>query len=481
MSVSTMPYVIGPHGVATDAAGNVYVADTGNNTIRKITPDGVVTTLAGTAAVLGGSADGTGAAASFFYPDAVATDRAGNVFVADTGNQFIRKITPAGVVTTLAGTASTSAYGIAGGSADGSGAAARFNEPAGIATDSAGNVYVADTGNSTIRKITSDSVVTTLAGTAAVVGSADGSAASARFSGPAGLAKDSAGNVYVADVRNSTIREITPAGVVTTFAGTAGVVGSADGTGTAASFSYPNGVATDSLGNVYVADMFNDTVRKITPAGVVTTLAGTAGVRAVADGTGATAYFESPVAVAADSGGNVYVADGSAIRKITPAGVVTTFAGNGYIAGSADGTGAAARFNKTAGVATDSVGNVYVSDMYNNTVRKITPSGVVTTLAGTAGVVGSADGIGVSASFSGPAGLATDTIGNVYVADTQNNSIRRITTAGVVSTVVGAPGGVGLELGALPASLGIVSAVTVVSNNILAISVSGAIVLATSP
>ena len=217
--------------MAVDAAGNVYVADTGNDTIRKITPAGVVTTLAGTAGQAG-SADGTGTAARFNEPDGVAVDAAGNVYVADTNNDTIRKITPAGVVTTLAGTAGQA------GSADGTGAAAQFNAPEGVAVDGAGNVYVADTGNDTIRKITPAGVVTTLAGTAGQVGSADGTGSAARFNDPDGVAVDGAGNVYVADTINDTIREITPAGVVTTLAGSPGQYGSADGTGAAAQFDY---------------------------------------------------------------------------------------------------------------------------------------------------------------------------------------------------------------------------------------------------
>jgi streptogramin lyase len=241
----------------------------------------------------------------------VAVDAAGNVYVADTNNYTIRKISPDGFVTTLAGTAGSP------GSADGSGAAVSFNFPAGVAVDAAGNVYVADTDNHTIRKITSAGVVTTLAGTALSQGSADGIGAAARFDYPQGVAVD-AGNVYVADRDNYTIRKITSAGVVTTLAGTAGNQGPTDGTGAAARFDYPHGVAVDAAGNVYVADTDNHAIRKISPAGVVTTLAGAASNRGSADGPGATAGFNSPYGVAVDAAGNVYVADTSnhLIRKI---------------------------------------------------------------------------------------------------------------------------------------------------------------------
>ena len=436
-----------PRGVATDSAGNVYVADTSNHTIRKITPAGAVTTLAGTAGTTG-STDATGTAARFHFPRDVATDGTGNVYVAELSNNTVRKITPAAVVTTLAGTAGSV------GSADGTGAAASFNFPSGVATDSAGNVYVADTNNNTVRKITPAGVVTTLAGTAGVIGSTDATGAAASFNSPFGVAFDSTGNAYVADEGNHTIRKITSAGVVTTFAGTAGVIGSTDAAGAAARFNDPRGVATDSTGNVYVGDTGNNIIRKITPAGVVTTLAGTAGTTGSTDATGAAASFNFPQGVATDSAGNVYVADtlNNTIRKITPAGVVSTLAGTAGT-GSADGTGPAASFNSPVGVATDNAGNVYVADANNSTIRKITPAGVVSTLAGTAGVFGSANGIGGAASFNSPVGVATDSTGNVYVTDTNNSTIRKITPTRVVSTVVGTARQAAFAPGALPGLL----------------------------
>ena len=217
-------------------------------------------------------------------------------------------------------------------------------------------------------------VVTTLAGTAAVTGSADGTGSAARFNYPTGVAVDSSGNVYVADLSNNTIRKVTPGGVVTTLAGTAAVTGSADGTGSAARFYYPSGVAVDSSGNVYVADQFNHTIRKVTPGGVVTTLAGTAGVDGSVDGTGSAASFKRPQGVAVDSSGNVYVADyyNHTIRKVTPSGVVTTLAGTAGDGRNLDGTGSAARFKYPYGVAVDSSGNVYVGDTSNHTIRKVT-------------------------------------------------------------------------------------------------------------
>jgi sugar lactone lactonase YvrE len=417
-----------PSGVAVDSAGNVYVADTYNFTIRKINPSGLVSTLAGLAGS-NGSANGVGNAARFDFPNGVAVDSAGNVFVADTSNSTIRKITPSGLVSTLAGLAGSS------GSDDGAGSAARFNDPRGVAVDSAGNVYVADFDNSTIRKITSAGMVSTLAGLAGNAGIADGTGNAARFNFPEDVAVDSAGNVYVADTFNSTIRKISPSGVVNTLAGLAGNIGSADGTGNAARFYLPAGVAVDSAGNVYVADTSNDTIRKITSPSVVSTFAGLAGSIGSADGTGNAARFYHPAGVAVDSAGNVYVADSNndTIRKITPSGVVSTFAG---LAGGGV-------FLWPNGVAVDSAGNVYVADTINSTIRKITASGVVSTLAGLAGVSGSADGTGNAARFFQPKGVAVDSAGNVYVADTSNSTIRKISPAGVVNTLAGLAGNVG--------------------------------------
>jgi sugar lactone lactonase YvrE len=417
-----------PIGVATDSAGNVYVVDSYNNVIRKITPLGVVSTLAGSSAT--GAVNGTGGAASFNNPSGLATDGAGNLYVGDILNHLIRKITPSGVVSTLAGS------GVAG-SADGTGTAASFNRPTGVAIDSTGNVYVADAFNHLIRKITPGGLVSTLAGSG-VAGATDGTGSAASFNRPSSVSTDGNGNVYATDNNSNTIRKITALGVVSTLAGTAGAAGSDDGTGAAARFTAPQGLAADSLGNLVVADSGNQTVRKITAAGVVSTIAGIPALHGSTDGIGAAARFLRPKSSASDSAGNLYVADSDnqLIRKITPAGVVSTLAGSG-VAGSADGTGSAASFNYPFGIATDSAGTVYVAGTFNHTIRKITPLGVVTTLAGTTGVTGSANGTGAAARFSRPYGLATDVAGNVYVADSANNLIRKITPSGVVSTLAG--------------------------------------------
>jgi len=478
-----------PTGIAIDGAGQLYVADTNSHTIRKISPAGVVTTLAGQPFQFG-TTDGTGNAARFNRPVAVAVDGAGTVYVADSNNHAIRQVTPAGVVTTLAGTAASSGYiegpvasakfnrpsgiavdgggniyvadsnnqairkiaagmvstlaGGAFGSQDGTGSAARFNGPRQLAIDGAGNLYVADIGNQRIRQVTtSGGVVTTVSGSFRQGGN-DGPAANARFNNPEGVAVNAAGAVYVADTSNDSIRKIA-SGVVTTLAGFVGSFGSADGQEQLARFGIPWGVAVDSHGTLYVADRNNSTIRKVTRTGVVTTLAGLADNPGNVDGTGSAARFGSPSGVAVDSGGTVYVFDTGwgTIRKITPDGVVTTLAGDGTY-GSNDGTGSGARFGSQGGIAVDSAtGLIYVADTLNNKIRRVTLAGVVTTIAGT-GVGGHDDGAGGVATFFGPRALAVDASGNVYIADSGNHTIRIMTPAGVVSTIAGvalSPGG----------------------------------------
>jgi sugar lactone lactonase YvrE len=420
------------NGLAVDSSGNVFVAEPGYSSIRKITPSAVVTTFAGTPG-FPGSADGSGSPALFNGPTEVAVDSSGNLYVVDTHNSTIRKVTPAGLVSTIAGTA-----GIPG-SADGTGAAARFFNPNGVSLDSTGNLYVADLGNSSLRKITSSGVVTTIAGSGQIIGAANGIGAAATFENPSGVAVDGSGNVFIADSGNHIIRKITSAGVVTTLAGTAGNMGAADGTGSAASFISPTGIAVDGASNIYVADSSSSTIRKITSGGVVTTLAGSPITNGSANGIGVAATFMYPTGVAVDTVGNVYVADNgnSLIRKITSAGVVSTLAGTAGLWGTTNGTGPTARFTNPFALAVDVGGNVYVADSGNHLIRKITSAGVVTTLAGTAGVAGSVNGTGTAAKFNYPTGVSVDGSGNVYVADNNNSTIRKITSAGVVTTVLG--------------------------------------------
>lgn len=299
------------------------------------------------------------------------------------------------------------------------GSPAKFNSPSGVAADSLGNTYITDFANHVIRKTTSAGVVSTVAGSS--LGVVDGVGTSAKFYYPNGSALDKLGNIFISEEGGCRIRKITPLGEVSTFAGD--VVGSADGIGMSAQFKQPSGIAIDKQGNLYVADQHNHRIRKITPASIVTTLAGSSS--GFADGAGTGAQFYRPTGVVVDGQGNVFVADlfNHKIRKITPSGSVTTIAGSTY--GFADGNAASAKFAFPAGLALDKDGNLYVADSENHRIRKITPAGAVTTFAGT-GTNGTNDGVADVSQFSGPREVDIDAGGNVYVVDAGSHRIRRI-------------------------------------------------------
>lgn len=307
-----------------------------------------------------GQADGTGAAAKFNFPYGMARDGSGNMYVADRASHTIRMITPSGTVTTYAGQPGV------GGAVNGPRASARFNSPTAIAADPTGNVYVFDSSGLTLRKIGTSGMVTTLVPLSTWVsqGYIGGFAV-------LGMAADAAGNLYMGEWACMCIRKVTPTGAVSVYAGVYGAAGAVDGPAASAKFSFAQGVAVDGAGNVYVADTGNNRIRKITPTGVVSTLAGT-GVAGHADGPGANAQFYAPWGIVVAPNGNLYVNDFSAnesyIREITPAGVVTTLAGSS--AGFADGAGTAAKFSSLSGLTVWN-GSLYATDMGNQRIRKI--------------------------------------------------------------------------------------------------------------
>ncbi|HRT54995.1 MAG TPA: NHL repeat-containing protein [Candidatus Paceibacterota bacterium] len=321
-----------------------------------------------------------------------------------------------------------------GGSADGTNKNATFIAPAGMVLDSAGNLYVVDP--NMVRKISpvgTNWVVTTFAGVALPQGSEDGTSTNARFRFPQGIAADAANNLYVADTYNHTIRKITPGAVVSTLAGEPRSIGTNDGLNAAARFNYPFGITSTPAGVLFVADTRNHTIRQVSFDGanwVTTTIAGKPETPGTANGVGAAARFNEPAAIARDTDGTLYVADfqNHAIRKMTFAAnvwTVTTFAGLPGVAGSSDGQGSTARFNQPQGLAIDSAHCVYVADAGNHTIRRITPAGVVRTIGGRVGHAGIADGTGSQARFDAPYGLAVDSAGNLFVADNYSYSIHR--------------------------------------------------------
>jgi len=510
-----------PYGIISDSGGNFFVADAGNSTIRKITPDGVVTTIAGLAGVPG-SDDGKGSEARFNFPTDIAIDEQGNLYVVDLDDHTVRKITPDAVVTTLAGVPGVHGF------RDGAGDQALFYQPRGVAADHAGNVFVADQLNRRIRKIDPSGVVSTFAGTG-VAGHKDGTGTDATFGAVAGMGIDLSDNLYVCDDDNS-IRKITPAAVVTHYVnlgfigvegadvaiapGGVGYVansalvtssiiqipagggqskdlaggassGSEDGVGAKAMFTNPQGITVDPSGNIFIVDGIsggiiaaNNNVRKITPAGVVTTFAGLA-QEGSDDAVGNQAQFFHPRGVAVDRASSIiYIADASnnTIRRMSRGLRVQTVAGKARLAGDKDGRRGKARFNFPGIMTVDGEGNVLVCDVLNDLVRKVTPDGAVTTLlegidcgglavdsagtvwianfgehtidfidangqlivfAGKTGQTGRDDGVGTEARFNFPSGIAFDSAGNLFVADTGNSSIRKITPEAVVTTFVG--------------------------------------------
>ena len=430
-----------PAGIAWDGTGNLYVADSYNHAIRKIVAaTGVVTTIAGTPGAEG-TDDGIGSAARFSYPHGLSVE-GGNLIVVDFGSNRIRQIVLAtAAVSTLAGNSGLAGYN------DGPGDLAEFNDPDFVAGDGAGNLLVTEAGNHAVRKIVmATRTVTTLAGRRldSSAGSDDGLGEVARFRSPMGLVGDNLGNLFVADSGNQTIRTIAGAtGAVTTLAGLAGKVGSQNGTGTDARFNFPVALAYDGTGALLVADQADQVIRKIVLAtAAVTTLAGSSGIAGRDDGTGTNARFSSPSALAVDSAGNLFVADRDmhTIRKLELAsGAVTTLAGSAGLAGSDDGVRASARFSSPTGLACDQAGNLYVADTGNYTIRKIEiNSGRVTTLAGFAGAADATDGMGPAARFLAPGAMTTDGAGNLLVADGEDNAVRRVNlSTGMVTTVVG--------------------------------------------
>jgi len=447
--------------IALGGDGTLYVADKLTHFIRKISAGGQVTTLAGTG--VAGAVDAIGASAQFNSPSAIAVDNAGNVYIADERNYTIRKITPSGMVSTLAGTAGVN------GSIDGAGAAARFQRVVDVAIDRAGAIIVADTGSNSIRRISPDGVVTTIAGVLPIKGSGDGAALTARFNSPSGIARDNGGNIYLADAGNLTIRKLNSSGDVSTFAGKVGTSGTQDGLGVAATFTDPESISLDLQGNVYVADY--SLIRKISAVGEVKLFADSGfatrsgprgapfriqrtilsmafdnrsqlyaveGVDAVVnkvfqDGTFAPIGCGPgciPLSVASDATGNLFVASKGSVRRISADGVATIVAGSVpsstfSLGGWKDGAGADALFSSNMrSLAVDSSGNIFVCDTGNHVIRKITPSGVVTTIAGKAGIAGTAVGP-LRGLLNSPLGIVIDNAGNLYV--TTEDAVVKIT------------------------------------------------------
>jgi trimeric autotransporter adhesin len=486
-----------PTGITFDGAGNMYIADQGNNRIRKVSPSGIITTVAGNGAT-GFSGDGGAAtSATLNQPFGVVVNRStGELYFSDQGNNRIRKIAADGTISTVAGTGKVGNTGD-----NGPATAATLYFPAGLALDGNGNLYFSDQLNNRVRKIAADGTISAFAGVGAPGYAGDGGPATSAFMGgpsgiairgsdiyiidrenhvlrkvsggiittvsgtgnggyagdggpanlavlrhPSGVAIDGSGNIYITEQGNSSIRRITAAtGIIDTFAGGgSGDYGGDGGPATAASFHMPWGVALDGA-DLYISDHLNNKIRKVSgTTGIITTVAGNGLGGFFGDGGPATdARMGNPRAMALDSStGDLYIADtgNNRIRVLsTRTGIINTVAGNGTAGYSGDGGAAtSAALNAPGGVALDGAGNLYIADQGNNVVRKVSV-GTISTVAGNGNATFSGDGgAATSASLFSPAGVAVDGAGDLYIADMDNNRIRKVTTAtGIITTVAG--------------------------------------------
>jgi hypothetical protein len=417
-----------PRDITMDAQGNMFVTDLMNNVIRKITSSGTVSTFAGSG--VAGSADGTGTLAQFNIPTGIDIDINGDFYVTDGVGNKVRKVSSTGVVTTIAGNGNT-------GYVDGSPLIAEFDLMQDLCLDANGNIYIGDRNNNCIRKIEisfcQNSNVSTYSGTG-IAGYQNGTNVSSKYNYPYGVAFDGNNSIYVADLYNNCIRKIDMlTNTVSTYAGT-GVVGYQDGPALTAKFNNPTGVYCRN-GKVYVADNLNNRIRVIDGFGNVSTVAGN-GLAGFVNGNVTAARFYQPKSLYVASNDDVYVSDyeNHCIRKIS-GGQVTTYAGTG-VAGYQNGSALTSQFYRPRDITMDAQGNMFITDLMNNVIRKITSAGVVSTFAGS-GLAGGADGTGTLAEFNIPTGIDIDLNGDFYVTDAVGNKVRKITSAGVVTTIAG--------------------------------------------
>jgi uncharacterized protein (TIGR03437 family) len=476
---ATSAALVGPTGLALDSAGNLFIASPPLNMVFEVDTKGTITIVAGNGLNNFAGDGGPARAASLSGPTAVAVDGAGNVYILDTGNVRVRRVSPNGIIQTVAGNGNDGFSGDGGPATKASFSLLAFggSRPNGIAVDGAGNLFIADRYNNRIRKVNSTGIISTIAGNGNSADSGNGGPATqAGIIQPSGIRLDAAGNLYIAEPFGQ-VRKIAPNGTITGFPTANGAAGlTADSAGsiyyanqsgeriqkivgtsvipvagngragfsgdggaaTGATLASPSDIVLDGSGNFYVADRDNDRIRKIDPNGGITTYAG-AGA-GVGDGqSAATARLDQPSQMALDSAGNLYVADADnqRVRKISPNGTITTFAGNGR-AGSAgdDGPATAASLNTPLDVKVDPAGNVYIVNAEDGRVRRVSTSGVITTVAG--GGATRTDNVAATSTFlSYPISIALDSAGNLYVSEVDYGSIRKIDANGIITPFAG--------------------------------------------
>jgi streptogramin lyase len=445
--LATSAKITYPYAVATDASDNVYIADYYNAVIRKVTiSTGIISTFAGNGTEGYTGDGGPATAAELRYSGGIFFDASGNLFIADSTNHVIRKVSAStGNISTVAGTGGTSGYSGDGGLAT----SAKLNYPVNVFVDASENIFISDTQNNVVREVSATTGnISTIAGngTAGYLGDG-GSATSGEMSSPWGIVSDSFGNVYVSDCYNDVIRKISGGtNVFSTFAGngSSGLEGDG-GPAISAELNYPDYLVFDAQGNMFVTDPGSYVVRKVTPQGIISIVAGTGVSGYSGDGGPATsAKLAQPEGIAIDAVGNLFIADASnqVIRRISAAtGIITTYAGTGSIGYSGNGgLATSAKLYYPGNVAIDPSGNLYIADTSNNAIRKVNAAtNIITTVAGTGGSGYSGDGgAATSASLKYPQAIAFDPAGNFYISDTYNSAVRKVTlSTGIISTAAG--------------------------------------------
>jgi sugar lactone lactonase YvrE len=434
------------HGLAADAFGNLFIADTFNNRICKVDTNGLLSTVAGNG-TFGYCGDGGAATnASLANPSGLALDLFGNLFFLDVQDNSVRRVSTNGLITTVAGYGNpTNTFYGDGGAATNAGLALGF---ASLAFDSAGNLFIADTGNNRVRRVDTSEIITTVAGGGTGFSGDGGAATNASLASPHAVAFDESGNLFIADTSNNRISRVDAEGIITTVAGNGSYGSSGDGgAATNASLAAPSSIAFDRLGNLFIADTGNNRISKVDTKGVITSVAGGSTNGFFGDGGLATnAILNSPQGVALDGFGNLFIADSgnNRIRKVDLNSIITTVAGgdtNGFSGDGGPATNATLAY--PLGIASDDAGNIFIADSSNNRIRRVDTNGIITTVAGGGKYGGYMNGD--PAILNSPAAVGIDGFGNLFIADTWNNRIRMVTPSGIIDTVVG--GGVNTYLG----------------------------------